>query len=182
MPHPTRRDVLGYACLYAGITAFPAIAAPNDWRFGSIDGGALSFSDWAGQPVLVVNTASRCGFTKQYDGLQALYDKYRDRGLVVLAVPSQDFNQELSNDKEVAEFCEVNFDLTLPMATITHVRGAKAHPFYEWLAETENFTPGWNFNKVLIGPDGQVEGLWGSVTRPQSKAITAAIEPLLSGS
>jgi len=179
MPNPTRRDILGYACLCAGLAAFPALAAPQDWQFGSIDGGTLSFSDWAGKPILVVNTASRCGFTKQYDGLQALYDKYRERGLVVLAVPSQDFKQELASDEDVAEFCEVNFNLTLPMTTITHVRGAKAHPFYEWLAETQNFTPSWNFNKVLIGPDGGVEGLWGSVTRPQSKAITAAIEPLL---
>ncbi len=179
MTHPTRRHVLGYACLSAGLAAFPALAAPQNWTFDSIDGGTLSFSKWAGKPILVVNTASRCGFTKQYDGLQALYDTYRARGLVVLAVPSQDFKQELASDEEVAEFCEVNFDLTLPMTTITHVRGAKAHPFYQWLAETQNFTPSWNFNKVLIGPDGRVEGLWGSVTRPQSKAITAAIEPLL---
>jgi glutathione peroxidase len=175
----SRRLFLGQASLWAGLSAMPALAASKDWQFNSIDGGTLSFSDWAGQPVLVVNTASRCGFTKQYNGLQALYDAYRDRGLVVLAVPSQDFKQELASDEDVAEFCEVNFDLTLPMTTITHVRGAKAHPFYQWLAEAEGFTPGWNFNKVLIGPDGAVAGLWGSVTRPRSKAITSAIEPLL---
>jgi len=181
MPKQSRRLFLGQACLWAGLSAGPAVAAKQDWRFNSIDGGTLSFSDWAGKPVLVVNTASRCGFTKQYDGLQALYDNYRDRGLVVLAIPSQDFKQELSSDEQVAEFCEVNFDLTLPMTTITHVRGPKAHPFYKWLAEAEGFTPGWNFNKVLIGPDGKVAGLWGSVTRPQSKPITSAIEGLLPG-
>jgi glutathione peroxidase len=179
MTASSRRSFLGQACFWAAFAATPTTAAGQNWQFDSIDGGVVSFSDWAGKPVLVVNTASRCGFTKQYDGLQALYDQYRDRGLVVLAVPSQDFKQELASDEEVAEFCEVNFDLTLPMTTITHVRGAKAHPFYQWLAETQNFTPSWNFNKVLIGPDGRVEGLWGSVTRPQSKAITAAIEPLL---
>lgn len=182
MPFHSRRDFLGGACLWAGLLAVPAVAADRDWRFDSIDGGTLSFSDWAGQPVLVVNTASRCGFTKQYDGLQALYDEYRDRGLVVLAVPSQDFKQELASDDQVAEFCEVNFNLTLPMTTITHVRGPKAHPFYKWLAGAEGFTPNWNFNKVLIGPDGKVVDVWGSAMRPRSHAITSAIRPLLKRS
>jgi glutathione peroxidase len=178
----SRRHFLGTACLWAGLAAIPAVAADREWRFDSIDGGTLSFSDWAGQPVLVVNTASRCGFTKQYNGLQALYDEYRDQGLVVLAVPSQDFKQELASDEQVAEFCEVNFSLTLPMTTITHVRGPTAHPFYKWLAEAEGFTPSWNFSKVLIGPDGKVVNVWGSATRPRSQAITREIRPLLKRS
>ena len=161
--------------------AAPAQAASSDWTFDSIDGGTLSLSEWAGRPVLVVNTASRCGFTRQYDGLQALYDRYRDRGLVVLAVPSQDFKQELSSDEEVAAFCAINFNLDLPMTTITHVRGDKAHPFYKWVAETADFAPGWNFNKILIGPDGRVAGTWGSVVKPESGAITGPIEALLPG-
>ncbi len=182
MPMHSRRRFLGTACLWAGLSTIPAVAADREWRFDSIDGGVLSFSDWAGQPVLVVNTASRCGFTKQYDGLQALYDEYRDQGLVVLAVPSQDFKQELASDEQVAEFCEVNFNLTLPMTTITRVRGPEAHPFYKWLAEAEGFTPSWNFTKVLIGPDGKVVNVWGSATRPRAQAITRAIEPLLNRS
>ncbi len=155
-------------------------AAAGQFSFTSIDGGTLALEGYRGHPVLVVNTASLCAFTPQYMGLQALYDKYRDRGLVVLAVPSDDFNQELATAGQVKSFCQANFDLTLPMTDITHVKGAEAHPFYKWLAATKGFTPGWNFNKVLLGPDGQVLGTWGSTTRPESSRIVDKIEPLLS--
>lgn len=147
--------------------------------FDSIDGGTLALDDWRGQPVLVVNTASRCGFTPQYDDLQALYDRYRDQGLVVLAVPSDDFNQELESAAEVKEFCEVNFGLNFPMTDITPVRGDQAHAFYQWLKETEGFVPVWNFNKVLIGPDGQVVATFPSRIKPLSRQITGPIEALL---
>lgn len=161
------------------VAATVAAAGVTRHEFPSIDGGTLSMADWAGQPVLVVNTASQCGFTGQYDGLQALYDSYRDQGLVVLAVPSDDFRQELGSAEEVKAFCELNFALDLPMTDITHVKGARAHPFYRDVAEETGFTPRWNFNKVLIGPDGAVVGTWGSATRPQSPEITQAIETLL---
>lgn len=159
--------------------ATAAFAGMSGHVFPSIDGGTLNTGDWAGQPVLVVNTASQCGFTGQYDGLQALYDTYRDQGLVVLAVPSDDFRQELGSAEEVKEFCELNFALDLPMTDITHVKGTKAHPFYRDVAEATGFTPRWNFNKVLIGPEGDVVGTWGSATKPQSAKITGAIEALL---
>ncbi|MGY9046698.1 hypothetical protein P775_18055 [Puniceibacterium antarcticum] len=162
-------------------TALPA-AALETFTFANIDGGEISSADWAGHPVLVVNTASRCGFTPQYDGLQALYDDYKDQGLIVLAVPSDDFRQELSSAEEVKEFCDVNFGLTLPMTDITHVRGDAAHPFYKWVADTAGFTPGWNFNKVLIAPDGSIAATFGSLARPQSSAITDPIKAMLAGS
>lgn len=165
--------------LIAGTMASAALAAGKAFIFDSIDGGTMSLEDWTGRPVLVVNTASLCGFTPQYDGLQALHDQYSGRGLVVLAVPSDDFRQELGSEAEVKEFCAVNFDLTLPMTEITHVKGSAAHPFYKWLAAEHGFTPGWNFNKVLIGPNGDVVGTWGSAVKPQSKAIVSKIEPLL---
>jgi len=168
------------AALLATLLALPAAALDRAAPFGNIDGGELRLSDWAGQPVLVVNTASRCGFTPQYDGLQALYDRYRDRGLVVLAVPSDDFRQELSSEAEVKEFCEVNFGLDIPMTTITPVRGPQAHPFYASLAAETGFAPSWNFNKVLIAPDGRVAGTWGSMTKPLSGAITREVEALLA--
>lgn len=148
--------------------------------FPSIDGGTLSIEDWRGQPVLVVNTASQCGFTYQYDGLQALYDRYRDAGLVVLAVPSDDFNQELASAAEVKEFCEINFDLDLPMTDITHVRGAQAHAFYQSVRAETGFVPKWNFNKVLLSPAGEVVGAWGSAVKPGAPAITREIERLLN--
>ena len=159
--------------------ALPAAALDLDAPFDSIDGGDLRVADWRGQPVLVVNTASRCGFTHQYEGLQTLYDRYRDRGLVVLAVPSNDFRQELSSDADVKDFCKVNFGLDIPMTTITPVRGSQAHPFYASLARDADFAPSWNFNKVLIGPDGRVASTWGSAERPTSPAMTRAIEALL---
>ena len=161
------------------LTATAAFSAQRDWQFDSIDGGTLSLADWPGKPILVVNTASRCGFTPQYDGLQALYDTYRERGLVVLAVPSQDFKQELASNEQVKDFCALNFDLDLPMTTITPVRGQNAHPFYKWLADNEGWQPSWNFNKVLLAPDGSVAGTWGSATLPESAAITSRIEALL---
>ncbi len=154
-------------------------AAPIGGRFASIDGGEIDIAAFRGQPVLVVNTASRCGFTKQYSGLQTLYDRYRERGLVVLAVPSNDFKQELGSAEEVKEFCDLNYDLTLPMTDITPVKGSDAHPFFKAVRAETGFEPGWNFNKILIAPDGSVAGTWGSVARPLSGKITGAIEQFL---
>ena len=119
------------------------------------------------------------GFTPQYDALQALYEQYKAQGLVVLAVPSGDFRQELASNEDVKEFCEVNFNLTMPMSTITSVKGANAHPFYAWLRRTNGWVPNWNFNKVLIAPDGRVAGTWRSTTAPNSRDIRRAIEAML---
>ena len=157
-----------------------ASAGPaSPYTFMSSDGGPLPMESWAGRPVLVVNTASLCGFTPQYGELQILYETYRDRGLVVLAVPSDDFRQELADEAEVKEFCALNFDLTLPMTDITQVTGGNAHPFYRWLAAEHGFEPEWNFNKVLIGPSGELVMTWGSAVTPLSGAIARAIEAVL---
>lgn len=162
-----------------GTTVFAALPA-TAFEFASIDGGTLDMTAWRGQPVLVVNTASRCGFTRQYEGLQALQDRYGDAGLVVLAVPSNDFRQELEDAAAVKDFCETTFGLTLPMTDITPVRGPDAHPFYRWLADTHGFTPRWNFNKVLLDGEGAVVATWGSMTRPEAREITGRIEALLA--
>ncbi|SDO96793.1 glutathione peroxidase [Lutimaribacter pacificus] len=168
------------ACLaLAALIVLSPVARAADFSFDSIDGGQIDLADWRGKPVLVVNTASRCGFTPQYDALQELHDRYGAQGLLVLAVPSNDFRQELASEAEVKEFCDVNFNLTLPMTTITHVTGAVAHPFYKWVRETAGFTPGWNFNKILIGPDGTVLETWGSPVRPTSGKVVSRIEGLL---
>lgn len=168
-------------CLALMVTALPAPpAAARAFVFASIDGGEIDLDAWRGRPVLVVNTASLCAFTPQYDALQALYDSYRDRGLVVLAVPSDSFRQELADEAEVKEFCELNYDLDLPMTEITAVRGADAHPFYSWLADA-GVVPRWNFHKVLIGRDGAIVDDWPSSTRPASPAIRRAVEAALAG-
>jgi len=157
----------------AGAGAMPAEP------FASIDGGTVAVSDWIGQPVLVVNTASLCGYTPQYDALQTVFDRYRDRGLVVLAVPSNDFRQELASAAEVQEFCSTNFHLTMPMTDITPVKGAKAHPFYQWVKAESGFAPAWNFNKVLIDRQGRVAGTWPSGVKPDSAEMVQAIEAAL---
>ncbi len=170
-----RRLALTIALLIAAPAAALDLKAP----FASIDGGSLALTDWQGQPVLVVNTASQCAFTRQYRGLQDLYDKYRDRGLIVLAVPSDDFRQELATNAEVKEFCELQYGIDMPMTGITHVKGSDAHPFYRTLRTETGFAPGWNFNKVLIGPDGRVAGTFGSGVAPLSSKITDPIEAML---
>ncbi len=164
-----------FAMTFAGGAAALDLTTP----FGSIDGGTLALSDWDGQPVLVVNTASQCAFTKQYRGLQDLYDAYRARGLVVVAVPSDDFNQELASDEEVKDFCELQYGIDMPMTTITHVKGRNAHAFYASLREEADFVPSWNFNKVLISPDGEIAAIFGSRVKPLSPKVTGAIEALL---
>lgn len=163
------------ALTLAAATATAAMAA-GGFTFASIDGGMIDLDSFRGQPVLVVNTASLCGFTGQYEDLQALHDTYGARGLTVLAVPSDDFRQELADASAVKEFCEVNFNLTLPMTDITPVTGADAHPFYQWLSDAHGFAPAWNFNKVLIGPGGDVLGTWGSSVQPTSGKIVSLIE------
>ena len=159
------------------ITGISAGAA--EFSFESIEGGDLSLSDFKGNPVLIVNTASRCGFTSQYDGLQSVYDKYRAKGLTVLAIPSNDFKQELAEDEKVKQFCKINFNLNLPMTTITHVKGPNAHPFFKWIKNEYGFVPSWNFNKILLNQDGQMVASFGSVARPTGWRITKSIEALL---
>lgn len=155
--------------------AAPAGTAAPAFRFSSIDGGNYDTADWRGMPVLVVNTASMCGYTPQYAALQDLSDQYRGRA-IVLAVPSDDFNQELASDAEVKEFCDLNYTLTLPMTTIEHVADGEVHPMFGWLRDTAGFVPDWNFNKVLLGPDGQYIAAWGSATEPTSAQIIAAMD------
>lgn len=157
-----------------------ALADLPDVSFPSIDGGTLQLSDWNGRPIMVVNTASQCAFTHQYEELQALYDIYRDEGLVVLAVPSDDFQQELDSAAEVKEFCDMAFGLDLPMTDITRVRGVQAHPLYRAVQAETGFVPRWNFNKVLFGANGNVIATWGSRTSvmsaPVRRAVADAIE------
>lgn len=164
--------------LVAAASAARAADAPG-FSFDGIEGGRIDLDQWRGQPVLVVNTASLCGFAQQFDALQTLQDRYAARGLVVLAVPSDDFKQELATGAEVKSYCAMNFGLTLPMTAISHVTGPEAHPFYAWMAESHGFTPGWNFNKVLLGRDGQPVATWGAPVDPLSAPIVTAIEAAL---
>ena len=150
----------------------------HDFEFTSIDGKPMKMSAFAGKPVLVVNTASKCGLTPQYAGLQALAEKYRDR-LVVLGVPSNDFGgQEPGSEAQIQNFCATNYKVTFPMTAKYPVVGANAHPLYKWaVAEAgEAAAPKWNFHKYLIGADGALAGTFGSKVTPDDPALAAAIE------
>ena len=152
------------------------------FEFVSLDGDKLPLAAWRGRPVLVVNTASFCGYTPQYRDLEALWQRYRDRGLVVLGVPSNDFGeQEPGSPDEIRKFCETNYQIDFPLTEKNRVVGPAAHPFYRWVAATlgEAGTPRWNFHKYLIGPDGQLAGAWPTPVRPGDAKITAEIESAL---
>lgn len=133
---------------------------------------------FAGKPLLIVNTASHCGFTGQFEGLEALYQKYRARGLVVVGFPSDDFHQEAASEAEAAEVCFVNYGVKFPMLAPSVVTGAKANPVFRELAR-QSKEPRWNFNKYLVSADGKVVGYYGSTVSPDSKELTSAIEKLL---
>tara|TARA_Y100000996_G_scaffold302943_1_gene240281 strand:+ start:94 stop:615 length:522 start_codon:yes stop_codon:yes gene_type:complete len=139
----------------------------------------INLCEYEDQVMLVVNVASRCGYTYQYASLQNLYDEYKDDGFVVVGVPSRDFMQEYSNEEDVAEFCSTEYGVSFPMLATSKVRGKKANPFYKKLIEESGYSPSWNFNKYLISRDGNVVSTFGSKVKPDSKELTAKIEELL---
>ena len=152
-----------------------------DFKINSITGEIIKLKDYQNKLVLVVNTASYCGFTKQYDDLQLLWEKYRSDGLIVLGVPSNSFNQEKKADTEVKEFCDVNFNIDFPMTTITEVKGENSHEIFKWAKKNygKSAIPKWNFHKILINKEGKIEETYNSFTKPMSKKITSKIESLL---
>ena len=152
-----------------------------DFSIESITGETINFKDYKNKVVLVVNTASYCGFTKQYDDMQELWDKYRDKGLIVLGIPSNSFNQEKKNNNDVKEFCEINFNIDFPLAEITNVKGENAHEIYKWAKDNygKSAVPKWNFYKILVNKEGKIEDTYASLTKPTSNKITKKIESLL---
>jgi glutathione peroxidase len=139
-----------------------------------------SLCQYSGKVILVVNTASYCGFTPQYKGLEALHDKYKDRGLVILGFPSNDFAQEKATNQEIADFCESTFGVKFPMFTKTSVTGDAAVPFFKQLAQAPGQRPKWNFYKYLIGRDGKLIDSYNSMTGPDSRSLVQAIEKSLA--
>ena len=152
-----------------------------DFTIESITGDTINFNNYKNKVILVVNTASYCGFTNQYDELQKLWDLYKSRGLIVLGIPSDSFNQEKKSDEEVKEFCEVNFNINFPLSSITEVKGKNAHDLFKWAKENHGKTaiPKWNFYKILINKEGKIEDTFSSFTKPLSKKITDKIESIL---
>ena len=176
----TRRSLLG-AALAAGGAAAPADPI-TAWTFSfpSLDGGTLDFGAMRGRVLLVANTASFCGFTYQYEGLEKLHRDYGSRGLTVIGVPSKDFHQESGDNEKVREFWELTYGVEFPMTEIAHVRGPEAMPFYAWVRRERDWQPDWNFNKVLIGRDGRIKATYRSTVEPTSPELTRAIETELA--
>ena len=152
-----------------------------DLNIESISGEIINFGDFKDKVVLVVNTASYCGFTKQYEDLQDLWDKYNKKGLIVLGVPSNSFNQEKKKNSEVKEFCEVNFNITFPLTVITEVKGKNAHELFKWAKANHgnSAVPKWNFHKILINKEGKIEETFSSFTKPLSNKIVNKINSIL---
>jgi glutathione peroxidase len=152
-----------------------------DFSIENINGEIINFKDYKNKVILIVNTASYCGFTKQYDELQQLWDLYKKKGLVVLGVPSNSFNQEKNSNADVKEFCEINFNINFPLTTITDVKGKSANEIFKWAEKNygKSAVPKWNFHKILINKEGKIEKTFNSFTKPMSKKITMEIEKSL---
>ena len=181
MADPTRRAVLLGAAALASVAAAPETLAWG-FTFTAIEDGPLPLEQWRGRVLLVTNTASFCGFTYQYKGLEQLHAELSPKGLTVVGVPSQDFDQESDSNAKVKQFCDATFGVQFPMAGITHVKGPQAHPFYRWVHDTQNWEPAWNFNKVLIGRDGRIAGLFSSWSAPDGVKLRAAVAQALAAS
>jgi len=155
------------------------MANAHQHEFTSIDGNPLPLAAFKGKAVLVVNTASECGFTPQYAGLQKLWEQYRDRGLVVLGVPSNDFGaQEPGDEESIAAFCSARYAVDFPMTEKVETLGGDAHPFYRWIADAvgEDAAPRWNFHKYLVDGNGDLVAMWPSKVEPLSEEIIDAVE------
>ena len=153
-----------------------------DLNVNSISGDELNLSKLKGKTILLVNVASNCGFTKQYDDLQNLYESYKNKGLVVIGMPSNQFGgQEPGSESEIKNFCETNFNITFQMTSKYDVKGDNAHPIYIWAKETfgKSTVPKWNFHKILINKEGKVEDTFASFTNPMSKKIINKLEEIL---
>ena len=153
----------------------------HDFSIESISGKDIVLADYKDKVVLLVNTASQCGFTPQYAGLQKIYDRYKDDGFVVLGVPSDDFNQELSNDEDVKKFCEIRYGVNFPLTSIQKIKGDSAHPLYKWISGNTSVIgqPRWNFHKYLISKEGQILNWFSSMTSPTSEGRLKQVEQAL---
>ena len=150
----------------------------HDFKFNSIDGQTINLNDYKEKVIVVVNVASRCGFTKQYDGLQNLWTNYKDKDLIIIGVPTNDFKQEPGSNAEIKNFCETNFNINFPITEKMNVLGKNAHPFYKWAKENfgKGAIPKWNFHKIIIGKNGKVVDTFASITNPSSKKFLNSIE------
>ena len=152
-----------------------------DFSFKDLDGSEMKLADFKNKVLVVTNVASYCGFTSQYEDLQEIWEKYQSKGVVVIGVPSNSFNQEMETNKEIKNFCEAKFGISFPMTEKVKVKGSEAHEFYKWANKNhgKSAVPKWNFHKILINKEGKIEDTFASMTKPMSKKIIKAIENIL---
>ena len=152
-----------------------------DFKIESITGEIIDLNEYRNKVVLLVNTASFCGFTNQYEGLQNLWNEYRKKDFIVLGVPSNSFNQESNNNNDVKKFCESNFNIDFPLTSITQVKGSNAHEIFKWAEKNygKSAVPKWNFHKILINKEGKIENTFNSFTKPMSNKLITQIEKIL---
>ena len=153
-----------------------------DFKFKDLDGATLNLSEYKDKVIVVINVASQCGFTNQYEDMQKVWEKYQMKGLVILGVPSNDFgNQEPGSSEDIKNFCEAKFGISFPMTEKVSVKGADAHPFYIWARENhgKSAIPKWNFHKIIIDKDGKVAETFSSMTNPSSKKFIRSLEKLI---
>ena len=153
-----------------------------DFEFKDLDGSSLNLSDYKGKVIVVVNVASQCGFTNQYEDMQKVWEQYQDRGVVMLGVPSNDFgNQEPGNNKEIKNFCEAKFGISFPMTEKISVKGPNAHPFYQWAKKNhgKSAIPKWNFHKIIIDRSGKINKTFSSMTNPTSRKFISTLEKII---
>ncbi|MBI1394934.1 MAG: glutathione peroxidase [Betaproteobacteria bacterium] len=178
-----KKALLSSVLLSSLAAAGPAFAAQCppllDHRIKTLQGDTLDLCALAGHPVLVVNTASKCGFTPQFEKLEGMYGKYKARGLVVLGFPSNDFRQELESDAQIGDFCRMTYGVKFPMASKSSVSGKDANPFFRQLAAATGEAPTWNFHKYLIAPDGRTVYSFATRTEPDAPEVMRRLEPML---
>jgi glutathione peroxidase len=171
--------LLALTLLLPAMLAQAACPGLLDHRYTSLQGKPVNLCDYAGRPVLVVNTASKCGYTPQFEKLEALHQRYQGRGLVVLGFPSNDFNQELATNQEIAQFCKLTYFVEFPMVERSAVSGPRANAFFKQLAAAAGAAPQWNFHKYLIAPDGRTVHSFGSEIEPDSRELMGKLVPML---
>ena len=152
-----------------------------DYSFNGIEGGQINLSDYKDKVIVVVNVASRCGYTPQYEGLQTLYNDYKNKDVIVIGVPTNNFKQEPGTNDQIKDFCETTFGISFPMTEKIDVIGANSHPFYKWARKDFGMSaiPKWNFHKIVIGKNGKIEDTFASFTKPTSKKFIRLIEKLI---
>ena len=182
-------DKIKYFLLIMIMSLFSTATSANydqlayDFNFNDLDGSTINLAEYKGKVIIVVNVASQCGFTRQYEDMQNVWDRYQAKGVVMLGVPSNDFgSQEPGSNKEIKNFCEAKFGITFPMTEKVSVKGENAHPFYLWAKKNygKSAIPKWNFHKIIIGKDGKIADTFASITNPSSKKFIKALEEALN--